>query len=77
MSYLPSQKDSTLLGLHPQTLGRYARQGKIPFYLNSCGQRHYDVDSYLRGKADPETICYCRVNSAKQRRNLQRQVAHM
>ena len=76
MSYLPSQKDSTLLGLHPQTLGRYACQGKISFYLNSGGQRHCGADSFLREKADPETICYCRVSSPKQRGDLQRQVAH-
>ena len=77
MSYLPSRKAAALLGLHPQTLRRYARQGKIPFYRNSGGQRQYDADSYLRGKADPETICYCRVSSAKQRRDLGRQIAHM
>ena len=77
MSYLPSRKAAALLGLHPQTLRRYARQGKINFYLNSGGQRQYDVDSYLRGQADPETICYCRVSSAKQRGDLERQVAHM
>ena len=77
MCYLPSRKAAERLGLHPQTLRRYARQGKINFYLNSGGQRHYDVDSYLRGKADPETICYCRVSSPKQRGDLQRQIAHM
>ena len=77
MSYLPSHKAAARLGLHPQTLRRYARQGKIPFYRNSGGQRLYDVDSFLRGKSEPETICYCRVSSAKQRGDLQRQIAHM
>ena len=77
MSYLPSRKAAAQLGLHPQTLRRYARQGKIPFYRNSGGQRLYDVDAFLRGEADPETVCYCRVSSAKQRGDLQRQVAHM
>ena len=77
MSYLPSRKAAARLGLHPQTLRRYARQGKIPFYRNSGGQRLYDVDAFLQGQADPETVCYCRVSSAKQRGDLQRQVAHM
>ena len=77
MSYLPSCKAAARLGLHPQTLRRYARQGKIKFYRNSGGQRLYDVDAFLRGEADPETVCYCRVSSAKQRGDLQRQVAQM
>ena len=77
MSYLPSRKAAARLGLHPQTLRRYARQGKIPFYRNPGGQRLYDVDAFLRGEADPETVCYCRVSSAKQRGDLQRQVAKM
>ena len=77
MVYLPSRKAAERLGLHPQTLRRYASQGKIPFYRNAGGQRLYDVDAFLRGETDPETICYCRVSSAKQRGDLQRQVAHM
>ncbi len=77
MSYLPSRKAAERLGLHPQTLRRYARQGKIPFYRNFGGQRLYDVDTFLRGQTDPETVCYCRVSSAKQRGDLQRQVAQM
>ena len=40
-----------MLGLHPQTLRRYADQGQIPHYRNSAGQRLYDVDAYLRGAA--------------------------
>ena len=77
MPYLPSRKAAAQLGLHPQTLRRYARQGKTPFYRNSGGQRLYDVDAFLRGEADAETVCYCRVSSPKQRGDLQRQVAQM
>ena len=77
MVHLPSRKAAERLGLHPQTLRRYAAEGKIPFYRNAGGQRLYDVDTYLRGTSAPEVICYCRVSSAKQRGGLQRQVAHM
>ena len=66
-----------MLGLHPQTLRRYANQGKIPHYRNSAGQRLYDVDAYLRGATQPTIVCYCRVSSAKQRGDLNRQVAQM
>ena len=77
MVYIPSRKAAAALGLHPQTLRRYASQGKIPYYRNSAGQRLYDVDTYLHGIAEPATICYCRVSSAKQRGNLNRQIAQM
>ena len=56
---------------------RYAAEGKIPYYRNAGGQRLYDVDAYLRGKADPQVVCYCRVSSAKQRGDLERQVGQM
>ena len=77
MVYLSSRKAVERLGLHPQTLRRYAAQGGIPFYRNAGGQRLYDVDAFLRGKANPQTVCYCRVSSPKQRGDLQRQVADM
>ena len=77
MVYVASRKAAAMLGLHPQTLRRYAEQGKIPHYRNSAGQRLYDVDAYLRGASWPNIICYCRVSSAKQRGDLGRQVAQM
>ena len=68
-----------MLGLHPQTLRNYAKQGKIPCYRNSAGQRLYDVETYLHGKSAPQLVCSPtrRVSSAKQRGDLQRQVAQM
>ena len=77
MTHLPSRKAAARLGLHPQTLRRYAAEGKIPYYRNAGGQRLYDVDAYLRGKAAPQVVCYCRVSTAKQRGDLERQVAQM
>ena len=77
MVHVPSRKAAERLGLHPQTLRRYAAQGKIPYYRNAGGQRLYDVDAYLRGRAAPAVVCYCRVSSVKQRGDLQRQVEQM
>ena len=77
MVHVPSRKAAERLGLHPQTLRRYAAQGKIPYYRNAGGQRLYDVDAYLRGRAAPAVVCYCRVSSAKQRGDLARQVEQM
>ena len=74
----PAEPESVArLGLHPQTLRRYAAEGKIPYYRNAGGQRLYDVDAYLRGATQPTIVCYCRVSSAKQRGDLNRQVAQM
>jgi len=75
--HLASRKAAARLGLHPQTLRRYAGEGKIPYYRNAGGQRLYDVDAYLRGRAAPAVVCYCRVSSAKQRGDLARQVEQM
>ena len=77
MAYLPSRKVAAILGLHPQTLRNYAKQGKITFYRNSAGQRLYDVETYLHGKSTPQLVRYCRVSSATQRGDLHRQVAQM
>ena len=35
------------------------------------------VDAFLSRASKPETVCYCRVSSAKQRGDLQRQCAQM
>ena len=52
-------------------------RAKSRHYRNAAGQRLYDVDAYLRGSIPAETVCYCRVSSAKQRDDLQRQVEFM
>ena len=66
-----------MLGLHPNTLRRYADQGKINHYRNEAGQRLYDVESYLRGSMPPAVVCYCRVSSHKQKADLERQIGFM
>jgi len=75
--WLPSRKASSLLGLHPNTLRKYADNGTIPTIRNAAGQRLYDVSSYLREQVVASTVCYCRVSSAKQRDDLDRQVERM
>ncbi|TAE54326.1 MAG: IS607 family transposase [Nostocales cyanobacterium] len=78
MAYIPLRKAVEFLGLHPNTLRRYADEGKIKSIKNSAGQRLYDVESYIRGDSDrTPAVCYCRVSSAKQRDDLDRQIAYM
>lgn len=77
MSYVPLRKAVERLGLHPNTLRRYADEGKIQIIKNEAGQRLYNVEAYIRGAANASLICYCRVSSPKQKDDLQRQIAYM
>ena len=77
MAYIPGRKASAQLGIHQNTLRRYADQGRIQTIRTASGQRRYDVDAFLRQSAAAALVCYCRVSSAKQRDGLARQVAFM
>ena len=77
MAYIPLRKAVEFLGLHPNTLRKYADEGKIKSIKNEAGQRLYDVESYQRDAVEPALICYCRVSSTKQRDDLTRQVEFM
>jgi len=77
MAYVPLRKAVEKLGLHPNTLRRYANEGKIQIIKNEAGQRLYNVEAYIRGAANASLICYCRVSSSKQKDDLQRQIRYM
>jgi putative resolvase len=77
MAYIPLRKAVEFLGMHPNTLRKYADEGKIKSIKNAAGQRLYDVESYRRDTVEPATVCYCRVSSRKQKDDLVRQVAFM
>ena len=77
MKYLPGKKASALLGIHQNTLRKYADRGIIPSFKTASGQRRYDVDAYLNQQPDIQTVCYCRVSSNKQKDDLQRQILSM
>ena len=77
MAYLPGRKAAALLGIHQNTLRRYADQGIIPSFKTNSGQRRYDVEAFLGNTHEPQTICYCRVSSHKQKDDLLRQVQFM
>ena len=77
MRYVPSREASRILGVHPQTLRTWAREGRIDYIRTEGNQRRYDVDSYLGQSKPAQTVCYCRVSSKKQSADLDRQVAFM
>ena len=72
MRYIPSRGASRILGMHPQTLRKWAREGRIDYILTEGSQRRYDVDSFIRNSGPAQTICYCRVSSKKQSAALDR-----
>ena len=75
--YVPSRKAAAALGVHPNTLRKYADSGRIETIRNEAGQRLYNVASYIRGRSAAATVCYCRVSSHRQRDDLARQVVYM
>ncbi|NEO52027.1 MAG: IS607 family transposase [Okeania sp. SIO3B5] len=77
MPYVPLRKAVEKLGLHPNTLRRYADQGQIETIKTKAGQRLFNVESYIMGATQSALVCYCRVSSNKQKDDLQRQVAYM
>ena len=52
-------------------------KAKSPTTAPPPANAYYDVDAYLHGASRPTVVCYCRVSSAKQRGDLERQVAQM
>lgn len=74
MAYVNTRKAVAMLGIHPNTLRKYAENGTIPTIRGPSGRRLYDVNAYLRLVESATTICYCRVSSHKQRDDRIRQV---
>jgi len=77
--YIPLRKARERLGLHGDTLRRYADEGYIKSIRTKGGKRLFEVDEFIKGKSVDNivTICYCRVSSQKQKDDLQRQVEYM
>ena len=82
MAYVTTRKASEALGVCASTLRRWADEGKIRFIrTTTANQRLYDVESFLRDReattSEREHILYCRVSSAKQKDDLERQITFM
>lgn len=76
--YIPLRKAKERLGLHGDTLRKYADEGIIQTIRTEGGKRLFEIDEYLHKKSGTiETICYCRISSPKQKDDLERQVEYM
>ena len=75
--FVPSREAALRLGLHPNTLRKYADEGRIKYIRTASGQRRYNVDAYLGCAVERTTVCYCRVSGHQQRDDLASQVQFM
>jgi len=77
-------KASEILGLSQGTLRKYAKRNLINTVITEGGHRRFDVHSFVvenssveEESRDFKTVCYCRVSSAKQKDDLQRQTKNL
>ena len=77
LEYVSSRIAAKSLGVHANTLRKWASEGKIEFIRTASGQRKYNVKKYLGIVEKSKVICYCRVSSYKQKDDLQRQIEFM
>ena len=75
MAYVNTRKAVALLGVHPNTLRKWANDGRIEHIRSPGGRRLYNVDAFLRESVGVRVVCYARVSSYGQKDDLQRQVA--
>lgn len=78
--HYPLRKAVEILGVHPVTLRRWEKEGKIRYIRTPSGQRHFPRSEILRlvGETIPSgrrAVIYARISSAKQAGsgNLERQ----
>lgn len=56
MQFVTSKQASKRLGVHPNTLRRWANKGQIQIIKTKAGQRLYDVDTFIAPKTELSTI---------------------
>ncbi len=76
--YVKAAEYSKRFQVHPQTLRRWADEGKIRFRRTPGGIRLYELPGGADEAADKEgKVVYARVSSAKQKDDLQRQADYL
>lgn len=73
--FVCSSEAAKYFGLHPNTLRKRAKSGKIEYYRTTGGHFRYKITE--NEPSESSIICYCRVSSVKQKDDLVRQVARM
>jgi putative resolvase len=83
IEYVSGKKAKEMLGVSDATLRRWDEQQNIKTVRMPGGKRLYNVKEFLalrnpiKSENNRRKICYCRVSSAKQSDDLQRQIKQM
>lgn len=82
--FISGTKAAKQLGIHINTLRKYADEGKIEIIKTKGGIRRYNVDKYVQENTNVEQpqierkkVCYCRVSKPKQKADLEKQIQYM
>jgi len=89
-TYVPARVAKKIIGVHGDSLRVWANQGRIPYIRTPGGDRRYNISEFLEqlrespenetdkeGDLERTKVCYCRVSSAGQKDDLERQVEYM
>lgn len=83
MEFIRKKEVLKILKVHYQTLYRMEERGEIEVKRTNGGHRLYNLKKYLREnnikiKSDDKIkVCYCRVSSKKQNKDLEKQIKIM
>ena len=82
MKYYTINKFAKIIGVTPQTLRNWDKNGKLhPHHTSSNGYRYYSEDQLscvIGVKTEPKKVIgYCRVSSPKQKDDLERQTENL
>ena len=76
--YVTPREACKILSVSEKTLRNWDKAGKIQAIRTPTNQRRYDIDSVFTDGIDRRvTALYCRVSSAKQKEDLERQVNYL
>lgn len=91
-NYYTPKEASEKLGVHWQTLRNWEKQGKIKTIRSPGGKRYYDINNFIDKIennqenvinneeikiTNKKKICYCRVSSHSQKKELENQIKYM
>ena len=88
-NYYTPKEASEKLGVHWQTLKNWEKHGKIKSIRSPGGKRYYDINDFINKiENEPKSnelnnvsirkkICYCRVSSHSQKKELENQIKYM